>query len=56
MNLLQIYYRVRQWNKLKNQLTFGEATGKSLVSCFFDSQCLANHYGVSVVTLMCVTN
>ena len=29
----------RQWKHFENRLTFGEVVGKSLVSCFFDSQC-----------------
>jgi len=38
INLLQIYYRVPQRKKFENRLMFGEVTGKSLVSSFFDSR------------------
>ena len=33
--LLQIYYRVHQWQKFENRLIFGEVMGKSLASCFW---------------------
>jgi len=45
MSLLQIYHWVCQWKNFENR--FGEVMGKSLVSCFFDSQCL---WHSSVVT------
>ena len=32
--------------ELENQLTFGEVTDRSIVSCFFDSQCI---YVVSLI-------
>ena len=39
MSLLQIYQWVGQWKNFENWLTFGEVMGKSLVSCFFETQC-----------------
>jgi len=39
MSLLQIYYGVHQLKKVENRLIFDEVMGKSLVSCFFHSQC-----------------
>jgi len=45
--LLQIYHWVCQWKNFENRLTLGGVMGKSLVSCFFDSECkwlIANHY------------
>ena len=39
MSLLQIYQWVCQWKNFENRLTFGEVMGKSLVSCFFETQC-----------------
>jgi len=45
MHLLHICHWVWQWNNFKvkfnfkNQSVFVEIMGKSLVSCFFDSQC-----------------
>jgi len=36
---LQIYQWVCQWKNFENRLTFGEVMGKSLVSCFFETQC-----------------
>ena len=39
MNLLQIYQWVCQWKNFENRLIFGEVMGKSLVSCFFETQC-----------------
>ena len=43
MSLLQIYQWVCQWKNFKNWLTFGEVMGKSLVSCFFETQCIYNN-------------
>ena len=40
MSLLQIYQWVCKWKKCENRLTFGEVMGKSLVSCFFETQCI----------------
>jgi len=40
-SLLQIYYRVRLWKKFEKRLLFDEVMGKSLVSWFFDSQCIS---------------
>jgi len=40
MTLLQIYHWVCQWKNFENQSTFGEVTDKSIVACFFDSQCI----------------
>ena len=40
MNLLQIYQWVCQWKNFENPLTFWEVKGKSLVSCFFETQCM----------------
>ena len=39
MSLLKIYQWVSQWKNFENRLTFGEVIGKSLVSCFFETQC-----------------
>ena len=39
MILLQIYQWVCQWKNFENRLTLGEVMGKSLVSCFFETQC-----------------
>jgi len=39
MTLLQIYHWVCQWKNFENRSTFGELTDKSIVACFFDSQC-----------------
>ena len=39
ITLLQIYHWVCQWKNLENRSTFGEVTDKSIVGCFFDSQC-----------------
>jgi len=36
--LLQIYCWVRRWKNFDNRSTFGEVTGNSRVSCFFDSR------------------
>jgi len=41
MRLFQIYHSVCQWKIFENRLTFEEVMGKSLVSCFFDSQCIS---------------
>jgi len=38
MLLLQIYHWVCWWKFFENWLTFREVTGKSLVSCFFNSE------------------
>ena len=38
MSLLQIYQWVCQWKNFENRLTFGEVMGKSVVSCFFETQ------------------
>jgi len=40
MSLLQIYHQVCQRKNFENWLISGEVMGKSLVSCFFDSQCI----------------
>jgi len=40
MSSLQIYQWVCQWKNFENRLTFGEVMGKSLVSCFFETQCI----------------
>ena len=40
MTLLQIYHWVCQWKNFENRSTFGEVTDKSIVACFFDSQCI----------------
>ena len=43
INLLQIYYQFTTnsvCDKNLSQLIFGEVVGKSLVSCFFDLQCM----------------
>jgi len=40
-SLLQIYYWVRQWKTFEKRLIFDEVMGKSLVSWFFDSQCIS---------------
>jgi len=42
-NLLQIYQWVCQWKNFENRLTFGKVMGKSLVSCFFETQCSLKH-------------
>ena len=42
MSLLQIYQWVCQWKNFENRLTFAEVIGKSLVSCFFETQCSLN--------------
>ena len=34
-----MYQWVYQWQNFENWLTFGEVMGKSLVSCFFETQC-----------------
>ena len=39
----------------KNWITFGEVISKSLVSCFFDSQCINSNYILSAVTFMVET-
>jgi len=41
--LLQIYCWVCWWHNFENRSTFGEVMGKSIVSCFFDSQCIYIH-------------
>ena len=41
MSSLQIYQWVYQWKNFENRLTFGEVMGKSLVSCFFETQCIS---------------
>ena len=42
MTLLQIYQWVCQWKNFENRSTFGEVTDKSIVACFFDSQCTSS--------------
>ena len=37
-------FGLRQCKKFENRLILGEVMGKSLVSCFFDSQCSINDY------------
>ena len=39
MTLLQIYHWLCNWKNFENRSTFGEVTDKSIVGCFFDSQC-----------------
>ena len=44
MSLLQIYQWVCQWKNFENRLTLGEVMGKSLVSCFFETQCIYENH------------
>jgi len=54
MSSLQIYQWVCQWNNFENRLTFGEVMGKSLVSCFFETQCTCYYlFGAHVHSLNC---
>jgi len=39
ITLLQIYYWVSRWKNFENRSTFAKVTDKSIVACFFDSQC-----------------
>jgi len=48
MSLLQIYHQVCQRKNLENWLISGEVMGKSLVSCFFDSQCIESRKGTGL--------
>ena len=48
MTLLQMYHWVCQWKNFENRSTFGEVTDKSIVACFFDSQC-RNKYTQMVI-------
>ena len=45
MTLLQIYHCLCNWKNSENRSTFGEVTDKSIVGCFFDSQCTIKCHG-----------